>query len=466
MYIIKILLTASLFLVELSVANPVKTVNGSVEIKYTEGLLQCVVKNRNDGSYLITWYRDDKIVSQNEDLKIDSEKHQLQLKDVSKNFGNYKCKLADQTGSLFSKTIQIKPESYITIESVDEKLENISIEMNSTETKTFRARCLIYSNPRANVTFLHNGNAVNKNERINIRKTMQGEGEIYELAINNISTNDIGEYNCRATNGLLSKRILAGIIFLAGQCSTDHHWTCVHDSRKCIPKTECKSYADCLAYNCERPSKPVVKVKDIGHDTISLTWEKDQKALKYTIIADTVNAYSRSYHTKEDHIELKGLKNATAYTITVYGANNAGMSKDEHVFLKTKRMVRPQIIQNIQVVRKDDVSIQIKWETPNDDGMENKHGDLLYRTSHCLYNNITKSSCIHKITNITSLDIGNINSNSLYMISVTTINKADQSGPSKNVYYRTASGKTSSARLNNQTSLMFILLLQIFLIVK
>lgn len=100
-------------------------------------------------------------------------------------------------------------------------------------------------------------------------------------------------------------------------------------------------------------------------------------------------------------------------------------------------LVRPQIIQNIQVVRKDDVSIQIKWETPNDDGMENKHGDLLYRTSHCLYNNITKSSCIHKITNITSLDIGNINSNSLYMISVTTINKADQSGPSKNVYYRT-----------------------------
>lgn len=94
-----------------TVANPVKTVNGSVEIKYTEGLLQCVVKNRNDGSYLITWYRDDKIVSQNEDLKIDSEKHQLQLKDVSKNFGNYKCKLADQTGSLFSKTIQIKPES-------------------------------------------------------------------------------------------------------------------------------------------------------------------------------------------------------------------------------------------------------------------------------------------------------------------------------------------------------------------
>ena len=69
--------------------------------------------------------------------------------------------------------------------------------------------------------------------------------------------------------------------------------------------------------------------------------------------------------------------------------------------------------------------------------MENKEGDVKYRTKYCLYKNHSKTACQEITTTHTSLDIKNIQHDSLYMFSVTSFNKAGQEGPSKNVFHIT-----------------------------
>ena len=98
----------------------------------------------------------------------------------------------------------------------------------------------------------------------------------------------------------------------------------------------------------------------------------------------------------------------------------------------------PQIIQETRFAA-DDVTpaVVFHWIPPKDDGMVNIMGDLTYKIKYCLFNNRTKTLCQYVTTTDTSFDVRHVQQNSIYVFSVTPVNKASQNGPTKTVFYRT-----------------------------
>ena len=82
----------------------------------------------------------------------------------------------------------------------------------------------------------------------------------------------------------------------------------------------------------------------------------------------------------------------------------------------------------------DNKSTIFKWDVPEDDGMNNRKGNLYYKMKYCMYGNKT---CTSKKTNVTSLDLSTINHGKLYFVSVRAVNTAGQEGKVSNMFFRT-----------------------------
>lgn len=420
-------------------------VNRTANIKYAVDYYECEISNP-EPLIKITWLRDNKEVSSKNYTKSDPSTYRLKLKGLPSEIGTYHCEMRDSTYIIYSQIVTLKPSLTVTLPR--SKTQSTSVSTGDNVTRTFTVQCIVSSWPKANVTFLRDQAEVSlETKRMKIRTEQVGGIITHELTIEKVSYLDAAEYKCRATNGYEVKSTSADILSVYETCSEaleEKQWRCP-DSNRCVPKSMCVTYHECIKYNCQRPTKPDAQVVHCTHDAVEIRWKKDDHAQTYHIEVMKSEGYTTPYETMGTGFMIDTLQNNTHYTFEIHAQNKFGKSDVTTVTCKTLRMVRPTKVQNAKLLN-DEKGFSFDWKASLDDGMKNEPGSLKYKVKYCPHPKTSSNAqCKEIFTNKTSLDVNEVPTNSRYQFIVTPINKAGQTGDPQMVIEYTPTKKMNSS---------------------
>jgi len=434
------------------IANPIFT-TGFVENNITKNVntefvlysmvsLKCNVSTDSAlDNASITWFHNEEEVTESESIQVNQENKNLEIMNFQqKDIGFYKCIINDKETKFDSQPIKAMLKPYTELSTADAS-PFVIVKKHFTK-RPFTAVCFVKSYPPSDVFFFKDDTKIIQNERIFMEASIvnNNEGVLrYTLTINNVTSADIGEYFCHSENRFISKKLHVNSIQLEVSCNDPDTWKCPYNS-KCVSKSSCKSYGECILFNCEIPAKPSnIHVTSLTHKYVHLTWEKDDRVLGYLIKLKTANSPTKYFQITENWLSLNNLRNITHYSVFVSATNKAGKTSYAKFAFKTKRMVEPKEVSSLNVIpfKQKKNTVLLEWNAPIDDGMENKLGELKYEITYCLFiNESKKQECETQKTLNRTLTISDIQNGSLYMFTIVTINKANQYGPPKGFFYR------------------------------